>query len=497
MSGEQDSAAKTAGRVLQGSVRRADKIFWVCAAFLLGILAASLDFSFYRLAAGIIFVAVALLFLKTELFRKIILAAVIFVFAGFFYYHFYLNFKISSQNMVFGESQDFAGTVVSESKKAEQIQTFFVDVAEPWHGRVKIVSRQFPEIKYGDAINFRGAVRRADSAKDAPVSVFPEISGIESGHGFWLKEYLLAFKYKLISGFQKVLPPDSAALLAGITFGYRGDFTKEFKEQMAQSGTTHLVAISGYNIGVLVLAMASLFGRFLSSRRTFYFTGVAILFFVLMVGGEASVVRAAIMGFLALLAKESSRLYDMRNGLALTATAMVALNPTILVFDLGFQLSFLSLIGIVYFSPAVQFLFGARPVGALGGGIRESFFTTLSAQTAVLPLLLAKFGTFSLAAIAANVLILELIPLTMFLGFLLAGVNLVLPFFGSILGWFAGFVLSYEIGIIKIFARVRLPVAAPSSWFVFAVIYGGIVLGIMAHYWRKRKGKINSRGLRM
>lgn len=446
-----------------------------------------MDLNFYWFSGGMVLIAAVLFLLKADWSRKIILIAAISALAGFFYYHFYLNFKISSQNLVFGESQDFAGTIISESKKSEQIQTFFVDVAGPWHGRIKIVSRQFPEIKYGDAINFRGAVRRADSEIDAPVSVFPEILKIESGHGFWLKEYLLAFKYKLISGFQKILPPDSAALLAGITFGYRGDFTREFKEQMAQSGTTHLVAISGYNIGVLVLAMASLFGRFLSSRRTFYFTGVAILFFVLMVGGEASVVRAAIMGFLALLAKESSRLYDMRNGLALTATAMVAINPTILVFDLGFQLSFLSLIGIVYFSPAVQFLFGARPVGSLGGGIRESFFTTLSAQTAVLPLLLAKFGTFSLAAIAANVLILELMPLTMFLGFLLAGVNLVLPFLGSILGWFAGFVLSYEIWIIKVFARASLPINAPSNWFVFAIVYGGMVLGIMVYYWRRRK----------
>jgi len=109
-----------------------------------------------------------------------------------------------------------------------------------------------------------------------------------------------------------------------------------------------------------------------------------------MAGAEASVVRAAIMGFLVLLAKEAGRMYSFRNAVTFAAAGMAVFDPTILVFDIGFQLSFVSLLGITHLEPALKRFFGER--GSFLGW-RENALTTLSAQLAVAPILIQNFGS--------------------------------------------------------------------------------------------------------
>ncbi|MEK7077215.1 MAG: ComEC/Rec2 family competence protein, partial [Patescibacteria group bacterium] len=278
-----------------------------------------------------------------------------------------------------------------------------------------------------------------------------------------------------------------AALLAGLTFGSRSDFSKEFKEKMSQSGTTHLVALSGYNISVLVLTAALFFRYFLRRRAAFYVTVLVIILFVLMVGGEASVVRAALMGFLALLAKEAGRIYSFRNAITLAAAGMVLFDPTILRFNIGFQLSFLALLGIVYLEPALRELFRRLRSQKKDEARRESFLnwrenalTTLSAQLAVAPLIIENFSEISLTSLLANILILVLVPFTMALGFLIGAVGFVAPYLAVIVGWLANVLLAYEIGVINIFSYLRIPVTGAGSWILFALYYAAL-LGVIIY----------------
>ena len=108
---------------------------------------------------------------------------------------------------------------------------------------------------------------------------------------------------------------------------------------MSQSGTTHLVALSGYNITVIAIAVSTLLSYFLRRRIVFWLSILTIIAFVLMTGAEASVVRAAIMGGIILLAKQIGRIHSMRNAIVFAALLMVLFNPKILRFDIGFQLS--------------------------------------------------------------------------------------------------------------------------------------------------------------
>lgn len=468
-----------------------DVTFGGALAFLLGVTAASLGWGIYAVLGIALFLGLAALglFARLNLWRYIVVFLAL-IFFGFFYYNFYLNLETAQRNLVFDEEIEFSGVVVGEPRGFDNYQAFDVEVEEPLAGRVRVLTSPLAQLRYGDLIKIDGRIRPPATRVDKPVIFFPNIEVVGQHRGFWLKEKLLVFKGVLVGQFREVLAADEVALLSGVTFGVRSDFTKSFRSQMSASGTTHLVALSGYNIAILVMAMAQTFGYFLSRRKTFYLTALVIFLFVMMVGAEPSVVRAAIMGFLALLAREVGRIYSMRNAIVLTAATMTLFNPTILIHDVGFQLSFVSLLGLVYLSPALKKLFRFKDAGFAGW--RESVLITLSAQLAVMPIIIQVFGEFSLTAILANTLILAFIPLTMLLGFLLASISLLYSYFGFLAAKLVGLLLAYEILVIKFFAALRLPVALPpyGAQLITLLYYAAIVFLIYHFSYRRKAGMV-------
>jgi competence protein ComEC len=260
---------------------------------------------------------------------------------------------------------------------------------------------------------------------------------------------------------------DSGALLSGIMLGARADFSEEMKLAMQGSGTTHLVALSGYNIAVLMLAISYALGRFLKRNLTFWLTTIAIILFVLMVGAGASVTRAALMGFLALLSGRVGRAYDFRNAAILAAVLMVLYDPRVLRFDLGFGLSFAALLGITLISPALKKLFGWTKENF--SEIKEQALTTFSAELAVMPLIVFNFSYFSIFGVLANILILWLVPLLMFLGFIFGLLALISEPLGFAISWLMQIILFYMLAVIKFFGKFSLPLAL--NFWIFGLIY--------------------------
>ncbi len=452
--------------------------FYGALSFLSGILSAGLDLTaiwtvLFFVAAVSVFVVAGKCARSTALFL-----AFIFIF-GIFYYGFFFNIKEAGQKIIFGEKTRFSGLVSKEPQLSEKFQRINLKLEPPLAGEISVIAPLSPEIRYGDAIEATGEIRPAVSRIQESVSFFPELKITGNYKGFWLKEKLIGFKKSVISQFKKFLPSDSAALLSGLTLGWRGDFTDEFKKEMSLSGTTHLVALSGYNITILVLVVAGIFGYWLSRRTTFWLTGLTIFLFILMVGAEASVVRAAIMGFLALVAKEAGRQYGMRNAIVLTAAIMVLADPGA-IFDAGFQLSFLSLMGIVYIGPAIKNFLQMEEDSESFISWRENAVTTLSAQLAVAPVLIQTFGNFSLTSILANILILEFVPVTMLLGFLLAFFGWIFYYSGFVVSFFENILLKYELWVIKLFAGWSMPVfSGTHSWIFFGIYYLALIVFVL------------------
>ncbi|KKW46355.1 MAG: hypothetical protein A3A43_01965 [Candidatus Liptonbacteria bacterium RIFCSPLOWO2_01_FULL_56_20] len=466
----------------------AEIAFYTASAFLVGVLAAGLAWNVYlTFLLAVLFIGI-LLFKQKGRFRASPYAPILLLlplFAGFFYYHFYVNLRSARDHIVLNEQATIRAVVTNEPSRNITYQAFSASLEPPFHGEISVYAGLFPEVAYGDLVEMQGKIQPPALTAGLPLMAFPEVNVVGRHQGFWLKERLLSLKQTLISQFPKFLPADPAALLGGLTFGSRAEFTKEFKDAMAKSGTTHLVALSGYNIAILVFAVAGALRGWFRRRTTFYLTALVIFLFVLMVGAEASVVRAAIMGFLGLLAHEAGRRYNFRNAVTLTAAAMVIQNPTILPAGVGFQLSFLSLLGMIYGGPVFTRLFGfeGKSSGLLGW--RENLTMTLGAQLAVLPILVARFGGFSLTAILANILILEAVPLTMFFGFALACLGSLFAPLGFILAAPAYLLLRYESAVIGLFANIRLPIGDFLSNSFLMVLYYMVFVAVIISFRRR------------
>ena len=276
----------------------------------------------------------------------------------------------------------------------------------------------------------------------------------------------------------RAVPGQEGAYLGGIILGTRGALEPTLKDSFSRTGTSHILAISGYNItiiaGVLMTLLAT-FGR----TRSYWLTVAGIIAFTLMVGASASVVRASVMGILALTAVYHGRKADGGGTVLLAAALMAAANPLLVRWDVGFQLSFLAVVGIIWVEPIIRPLlmrFLYEPLARLTA-------TTLAAQVMVLPLILYDFGTLAVYTLPVNLAVLPLVPLAMALGLATGVIGLAFPFVGSLIGQVAWLVAALQLLIITKAATlpyaalgIRLPVTA------MLALYAGIAAWLVSWY---------------
>jgi ComEC/Rec2-related protein len=375
----------------------------------------------------------------------------------------------------FGKSIEARGIIVDEPSFSGQSESFPIELEAPYHGTIRILVGD-ENLSYGDEVQVSGTVAPADSELASPSMLFPAIRKTAEHRASRIRELLLGVKQRVLAPFLLFLPSEEATFMGGLTFGAKSRFSKTLTADLRASGTTHLVAISGYNVQLITVAVFGWFLKILRRRIAFFATIALLMAFVTMVGGTPSVVRAAIMGFLFLFSKEIGRIFSFDYVILWTAFIMVLLDPTVL-FSPGFALSYISLLGIVYLSPAIVYFFrkGQEEEGSFAVTVAQ----TLAAGIAVIPVTLAFFGSFSLTSFLANIAILPFIPFTTLLGFALAGIALIVPPLGYALGFLAHILLAYELSVIHFFAKFGVPVQIPGTPLFVGLIYYLALLGFI------------------
>lgn len=287
---------------------------------------------------------------------------------------------------------------------------------------------------------------------------------------------LFAVKDSFQRAIIRSVPDPYGQYLTGVLLGSRSDIPQNLKDAFNKTSTTHILAISGYNITIIAEALLAVLVYFMKRRKAFWISIVAIILFTILTGATASVVRAAVMGLILLAASGYGRMYSPRNAIMIAAAAMVLLNPSILVFDVGFQLSFLAVIGLLAVYPVLENKTKRWPEI---WGIKETLLMTASAQLAVAPLLVYYFHQFSLVSLAANILVLPLMPHTMLFGFLTGIGGLIWFPLGRLIGLLAGALSAYQLSVISWLAA--LPFASLNigiHWVTLAVVYALLVVWI-------------------
>ncbi len=460
--------------------------FFVCLLLLLAII---IFFVFYKNKNAIFITLTLLLFA-----------------AGFFITQKKLD-KISSFENA-PQEVDFSGRgMISAEPKIKDNRQDIIFTPDSKNYSVLIQESAYENYAYGQELDLKCQLARPENMADsdfdyraylARQDIFyicqkPQIENLPAdgrkklGNHFY--GIILALKNRFSAKITALIPAPEAGLLEGIIIGGSGKLSKEVQADFSRTGMTHIVAVSGYNI-TIVAEYLMLIGLFLGlwRRQAFWFALIGIWIFILMTGFPASAIRAGVMGTLLLYAMKNGRLANAGNAILCSAAVMLFWNPLLLRYDVGFQLSFLATIGIVYFYPLLDGYFGEKlkkyPVTI--SFIVEILFMSLAAQIFVLPIILFNFQTLSLISPLTNILVLPILPITMLVGFLTIVVSFILQSLAIIFSWPAYLLLRYEILVINYFANLKYSALEVGlSWRGMVVWYIILIGGV--YYLKKKK----------
>lgn len=282
----------------------------------------------------------------------------------------------------------------------------------------------------------------------------------------------------------RLLPSPEAPLLAGILLGIDDELPANIQEAFNRTGTAHIIAISGANLIVLMKVVLSLLTSPLGVRRARLATVASVAAYTVFVGGDPAVMRAAIMGCLALFAAQAGRKAHGITSLAFAVWLMSLHDPAILG-DVGFQLSAAATAGLVLFGDsftraleaALRFLLPGDTARKVAGWLAEPVAISLAAQIATTPLAMIYFGNISLAALLANALVVSAQPYIMIFGWLALVSGMVAEPLGNILGWSVWLPLAYTLTIVRwlagfSWASLSVSVASSAVWGFYLVLSG-------------------------
>ncbi len=264
---------------------------------------------------------------------------------------------------------------------------------------------------------------------------------------FWQKfnKLVLSFKYKTKKIIDASTPRPQNEILSAIILGLRKNIPPTILADLKATGLSHIIAISGLHISIMASLLLGLF-IFIGCKRkyAFYLATLSLILFLMLIGFRASSLRAGIMGFVALWALNSGRLNKSINALLLAASILLLINPQLLLSDVGFQLSFLAVIGIIFLSNYINNFLTYIKIPE-DFAIKASLTMTLSAQSMVLPLIVYYFGNLSLIAPLANVLVLPLIPFIMILGLMQSSVGFIFLPLAQLTGYLTSALINWII----------------------------------------------------
>lgn len=334
--------------------------------------------------------------------------------------------------------------------------------------KILVTVPRYPEYKYGDILEIKGILQEPPVfegfnyknylKKDGILAViyYPETKLLKRGEYNSLISFsfskVLIFKEKLKQSVFSLLPSPQNHILIALIIGDQGSLSEDFKNKLNISSLRHIVAVSGFHVVILSSVSMSLFLSLgFRKKLALYLSLLFIFLFVLVTGLQVSAIRAAIMGSLSCIAPLLGRKSQSIRSIFIAAMALLSLNPFLIFYDIGFQLSFLAAMGIIYLSSSFNKWLKLIPNQYLD--MREILATTLSAQIFTMPILVYNFGQLSLAAPLANILALPVITWAMVAGFVFAIIALILPVFGLILSFIPYFLITYFIKIVEIFSN--------------------------------------------
>ncbi|MEM7799427.1 MAG: DNA internalization-related competence protein ComEC/Rec2 [Chloroflexota bacterium] len=368
-------------------------------------------------------------------------------------------------------------------------------------GDILLQTPRFPVLEYGTRVTVRGDLETPFESQEFSykdylsrqgiygVFRWPQFEEVIPNQGNPFYQGLYRVKQQAEQVIIQLVPAPESGLLSGILLGIDHTLPPDIEDDFQKTGITHIVVISGFNISILASIFLALATPFFGRRQAAIVAIMGISLYTLLVGADAAVVRAAIMGGLYVIGE---RFLGQRNDtvgvLFAAGFIMTLLNPNTL-FDVGFQLSFTATLSILFYADRITLwarqqlakILHSDTIEAAIGFLSEALIVTIAAQILTLPLMMYYFQQVSLVSLLANLFILPAQPgimlwggLSLFLG------SAVLPI-GQPFAWIAYLFLWYTIQMARLFASIPFA-SVPVSFTLYSLIIVYLFIGILTWY---------------
>lgn len=358
-----------------------------------------------------------------------------------------------------------------------------IDISSPINktlpGKIRIQGRGVNTVYRGDKLKVSGKLFPAGGSRQGQIS-FGELE-IVARSGEWSEKARREF----VAGMQTAIPEPQASFGLGLLVGQRNTLPDNVSEMLAITGLTHIIAVSGYNLTIIVRGVRRVLGK----RSKYQSTVTALLLiagFLLLTGFSASIVRAAIVSLLSIASWYYGRTVKPILIISFTAAVTAGWNPIYLWSDIGWYLSFLAFFGVLVLAPLIkQRLFGKKEPKFLGQIVLES----ISAQVMAAPLILYIFSEVSIISLASNAIIVPLVPFAMLFSLVGGLAGMLVPVISGLIAWPATTLMTYMLDMVAIFAKV------PNALIDYVLPLGGMlfiyasILAMVIILYRKIKSK--------
>jgi len=344
-------------------------------------------------------------------------------------------------------------------------------------GNALVLVPFYSQLHYGDRLELYGKPGTPQQFEDFDYEGFLANQGINSviyyprsvlldaGGGIAPMAWIYGLRERLAASLSACLPEPQGSLASAILLGLRGSLPDSLLQSFYATGTTHLIAISGMNL-TIVLGMIFAAAIWFFGRRNGLYIWISlslIWLYTILTGLPATMVRATIMGSVFLLAELLGRQRSGTAALALAGALMAAVDPAVLR-DVSFQLSFLSMLGLIYITPYLTSFAGPPRAGKgskyayyLKAIMVISFGASIAAVAATWPITAMNFHAFSLVSAPATVFAMPSFPGIIITSMITSIAGIIWQPLGIVIGWAAWLLLSYFLLVVQVFSSI--PVA--------------------------------------
>lgn len=448
--------------------------FTVFCVLCLAVLAGAVFFLKKRTACNI-FILMAAFFLGAALLKytRILPANHIYRTAGHGIKYISLTGAVDSEPIFLGDEVSF---VIKVEKTAQK------DVWQIATGRILVkckrgqLAGEIDDLSFGDRLllkgtcampysfsrefNYREYLKRQSIYSILRINQDGRVKRLHRNSGNKIRSFAYRIKHFLRKPLEKNLSAFSANIFSALLLGDRQNLSTRLNDVLMKSGTIHIIAISGFNIGIVVFVVMLMLKIIRTPRKMRYIATMIFLpLYCVLAGANPPVVRATIMSMVFLSAYLIKRQVNVYNSLAISAFIILAINPWQL-FEISFQLSYLSIICIAYLSPKIAGIFPERLCKIrFFNFLILTFSVSLSAWLGLLPLTAYYFRIITPIALFANMIIVPYASLIVMMGFALVFIGI----FNSVTASF--FAAGCELSIVLLFKICKLLIMLPGAYF--------------------------------